>query len=137
MGIALLVVQTIRDYYLSGWFQFPLSIYSFGTPWAALDPTGFRAATLGNARNPEDIWGSVEGFAWVEPWVRRLPEQWEPFLIIALALAAVILADLHEETEGSDSISIIDSACVSLDYHLCCVVLLFTTCISVRLGTDF
>jgi len=92
MGVGLLVVQTIRDYYLSGWFQFPLSIFSFGTPWSAIDPAGYRAATLGNARNPEDIWGSVEGFAWIGPWVERLPDQWEPFLIGALALAAVILA---------------------------------------------
>lgn len=91
LGITLLVVQTFRDYYLSGWFQFPLSIYSFDTPWTAIDPAGNRAATLGNARNPEDIWGSVEGFAWVGPWVNRLPNQWEPFLIAVLAIAALIL----------------------------------------------
>lgn len=92
LGLSLLIVQTIRDYYLSGWLQFPLSIYSFGTPWSAIDPVGYRTATLGNARNPEDIWGSIEGFSWVSPWLGRLPDQWEPFLIIALALATLILA---------------------------------------------
>jgi len=92
LGMTLLVVQTFRDYYLSGWFQFPLSIYSFDTPWAAVDPDGNRAATLGNARDPEDIWGSIDGFSWVVPWVERLPNQWEPFLIILLSIATLILA---------------------------------------------
>ena len=92
LGLILFSVQTVRDYFLSGWVQFPLSIYSFETPWTFSDAEELRTATLGNARNPEDIWGSIEGFAWVEPWLRRLPEQWEPFLIIALALATLILA---------------------------------------------
>jgi len=91
LGLALLAIQTIRDYFLSGWVQFPLSIYSFDTPWTSIESEELRMATLGNARNSEDIWGSVEGFAWVIPWIRRLPDQWEPFLIIALAFALIIL----------------------------------------------
>jgi hypothetical protein len=91
VGILMLAVQTTRDYFLSGWFQFPLSLYSFNTPWTALEPSWNRTATLGNARNPADIWGSVEGFAWVGPWVGRLPSQWEPYLILALALTLIFL----------------------------------------------
>ena len=92
LGLGLLGIQTVRDYILSGWIQFPLGIYSFNTPWTTIDAEELRMATLGTARNPEDLWGSIEGFAWVEPWIRRLPDQWEPFLIGALALATVILA---------------------------------------------
>lgn len=91
VGILMLIVQTTRDYFLSGWFQFPLSLYSFNTPWTAIDPVWNRTATLGNARNPADIWGSVDGFAWVGPWIGRLPNQWEPYLILALALALIFL----------------------------------------------
>lgn len=92
LGLGILIVQTVRDYFLSGWIQFPLGIFSFDTPWTTTDAEELRMATLGNARNPEDIWGSIEGFAWVGPWLRRFPEQWEPFLIGALALATLILA---------------------------------------------
>jgi hypothetical protein len=90
VGLIVLLVQTIRDYFLSGWFQFPLSIYSFTTPWTAADPVWNRTATLGNARNPADIWGSVDGFNWVPAWVGRLPSQWESYLILVLALGLVL-----------------------------------------------
>jgi hypothetical protein len=91
VGVFMLTVQTIRDYFLSGWFQYPLSIYSFDTAWTTADPSWNRVATLGNARNPADIWGSVDGFAWVSPWVSRLPSQWETFLILALTVAMFFL----------------------------------------------
>jgi len=91
VGLLMLAVQTTRDYFLSGWFQFPLSLYSFNTPWTAIDPNGNRSATLGNARNPADIWGSVDGFAWVGTWIGRLPSQWETYLLMVLALALIVL----------------------------------------------
>lgn len=97
LGLALLAIQTLRDYLLSGWLQYPLSLFSFDVPWKALDPTENRSATLGNARNPEDIWGSVTGFDWLGPYVARLPSQWETLLVVALAgasLATVVIAKM-------------------------------------------
>lgn len=91
VGVIMLTVQTIRDYFLSGWFQYPLSIFSFDNPWTAENPDVNRAATLGNARNPADIWGSVDGFTWVGPWVNRLPSQWETYLIVALAAVLIFM----------------------------------------------
>lgn len=91
IGAMMLTVQTARDYFLSGWFQFPLSLLSFNTPWTAPDPVWNRTATLGNARNPADIWGSVEGYEWIGAWLNRLPDQWETYLLIALALTLLVL----------------------------------------------
>jgi hypothetical protein len=91
IGIVLLFVQSTRDYLLSGWLQYPLSLVSFNVPWQAVDPVDNRAATLGNARNPGDIWGSVEGFAWVGPYLSRLPSQWETFFVLALIIIMLVL----------------------------------------------
>lgn len=91
VGVLVLIVQTVRDYFLSGWFQFPLSVYSFDTPWTASDPIWNRAATLGNARNSADIWGSVDGFNWVLPWVGRLPSQWETYLVSTLIVGLILI----------------------------------------------
>jgi hypothetical protein len=81
----------LRDYLLSGWVQFPLSVHAFDVPWLAPDPTPLRDATLGFHRNPADIWNSVTGWAWVGPWFGRLPSQWEPFEVAGLLVAAVVL----------------------------------------------
>ncbi len=93
VGVAALAVglATLRDYVLSGWLQFPLSVHAFDVPWLAPDPTGSRLATLGNARNPDDIWGSVDGWAWVGPWVSRLPSQWETYQFGLMAVVAVVI----------------------------------------------
>ncbi len=91
LGIALLAAQSTRDYFLSGWLQYPLSLFSFNVPWLALDPVDNRAATLGNARNPADIWGSVDGFAWVGSYISRLPSQWETYFVLGLALITIVL----------------------------------------------
>lgn len=106
LGLLLLTVQSARDYILSGWLQYPLSIFNFNVPWLATDPTGNRQATLGNARNPADIWGSVDGFAWLGPYISRLPGQWESYLLLLLIvtsatlllLAARIGANMHWRT---------------------------------------
>ncbi len=92
-GLALVAgfATLLRDYLLSGWVQFPLSIHAFDVPWLAADPTSLRNATLGFHRNPEDLWNSVTGWAWVGPWLGRLPKQWEPFEVVALFVAAVVL----------------------------------------------
>ena len=91
LGIILLIIQSARDYLLSGWLQYPLSLISFNVPWLAADPIWNRDATLGNARNPGDIWGSVEGFAWIGPYLSRMPSQWETFFIAGLATISIVL----------------------------------------------
>jgi hypothetical protein len=95
LGIFLLIVQTARDYLLSGWSQYPLSLISFNVPWVSADPVWNRDATLGNARNPADIWGSVEGFSWVGPYLSRLPSQWETYFVAALAALVIALLALN------------------------------------------
>jgi len=95
LGIFLLIVQTARDYLLSGWSQYPLSLISFNVPWVSADPVWNRDATLGNARNPADIWGSVEGFSWVGPYLSRLPSQWETYFVAALAALVIALLVLN------------------------------------------
>jgi len=97
LGISLLIIQSARDYLLSGWLQYPLSLISFDVPWLASDPIWNRDATLGNARNPADIWGSVEGFAWVGPYLSRLPSQWETFFVAGLAAMAIALRLLNSK----------------------------------------
>jgi len=97
LGILLLAIQSIRDYFLSGWLQYPLSLISFNVPWLAADPVWNRDATLGNARNPADLWGSVEGFAWVGPYLSRLPSQWETYFVLGLATIAITLLTLNSK----------------------------------------
>jgi len=97
LGVILLIIQSARDYLLSGWLQYPLSLISFNVPWLASDPIGNRDATLGNARNPADIWGSIDGFAWVGPYLSRLPSQWETFFVAGLTALAIALLLLNSK----------------------------------------
>lgn len=91
-GVVLAVVQSTRDYLLSGWLQYPLSIFAFKTDWAAADPTWARLATLGAARDPANLWAAAENWAWIPGWFGRLPSQWEPFeLALLLVVAGVCL----------------------------------------------
>ena len=90
LGLVLLAVQSVRDYILSGWLQYPLSVFSFNVPWKSSDPVWNREPTLGNARNPADIWGSVDGFDWLGPYFSRLPSQWESYLVIVLAAGCLL-----------------------------------------------
>ena len=83
------MVQSVRDYLLSGWLQHPLSIFAFQTDWAAPDPTWVRMAPLGAARDPADLWAAAENWAWIPGWFGRLPSQWEPFELAVLLLVAV------------------------------------------------
>lgn len=88
------IAATARDYVLSGWLQYPLSLYAFDVPWRAEDPSMFRNATLGYHRNPEDLWGSVEGWAWAGPWLGSRAQQWETYLIFLLVVAAIAVPAL-------------------------------------------
>ena len=90
-GAIALIAATARDYVLSGWFQYPLSVHAFAVEWLAPDPASERLATLGYHRNPDDIWGSINGWDWVPSWISRVPTQWETYEFLGLAVLAVML----------------------------------------------
>lgn len=102
-GMAALAALAIsaRDYVLSGWLQFPLSVVSFDVPWRALDPVDARAATLGAARDPAELWSAAQGWGWVPGWIGRLPGNWEVYAFGVLAVAAAVLVVLaHRRAPG-------------------------------------
>ena len=84
------VVQIVRNYYLSGWLFYPLSLHGFDVPWRTLDPAINRGMTLAVARDPNDYVHAAQGWAWVGPWIRRLPEQWETFEILLAAVIVIV-----------------------------------------------
>jgi len=86
-----LVVQSARDYVLSGWLQFPLSLHTFSVAWLSVDPVTNRAATLGNARDPENLWAAASGWQWIPAWLARLPTQWETYLFVVIAISAIVM----------------------------------------------
>jgi hypothetical protein len=90
-GLAALTVSTLRDYRLSGWLQYPLSLYAFDVPWLASDPMSLRLATLGFHRDPSNIWEASSGWSWISPWFSRLPRQWEAYELLTMLAAAVAL----------------------------------------------
>jgi hypothetical protein len=90
LAVALGALQSARDYLLSGWLQYPLSVVPFDVPWRAPDPVWNRTPTLGAARDPLDLWAAAEGYQWIPAWMNRLPSQWETYYFLVLALAAVI-----------------------------------------------
>jgi hypothetical protein len=92
VGLLALIVSTARDYFLSGWFQYPLSLISFPVAWKAADPTPYREATLGFHRDPEKMWESVSGFSWIAVWLTDRLALWETYMLLLLALIVVVLA---------------------------------------------
>ena len=100
VGFLALGASTARDYVLSGWFQYPLSIFSFPVDWVAVDPTAAREATLGFHRNPNDLWNSISGFGWVDEWFVNRFTQWETYLFLLLAALTVILLLFTARTSG-------------------------------------
>ena len=93
-GLVLGVTQVLRDRMLSGWLQYPLSVFAFDVPWLAPNPSEARTATLGAARDAENLWVAAESWGWIPSWIGRLPSQWEFWLTILLALASVALVYL-------------------------------------------
>lgn len=89
VGFTGVCVVAARDYLLSGWLLYPLSILPFDVPWAASDPVEMRTATLGAARDPANLWDAAEGWDWVGAWVTALPRQWEAYVAAGLLVAAV------------------------------------------------
>ena len=94
LGVIALAVTTARDRVLSGWAQYPLSAIPMDVPWRAGAPTPYREATLGYHRNPADLWNSIEGWAWVGPWLADRVQQWETYELFALLVGAGILLPL-------------------------------------------
>ena len=90
-GVLVAVVQCVRDVRLSGWIQYPLSLAPVDVPWRAVDPVVNRTATLGAARDPENLWNAAVGWEWIGPWVNRLPTQWEVGMLAVLLLGAVVV----------------------------------------------
>ena len=100
LAIVLGIVQSARDYLLSGWLQYPLSIFAFSVPWRAPDPINDRTATLGNARDPANLWDAAVNWDWIPVWIGRLPLQWETYEFLALVVAAVMTLVLAARVGG-------------------------------------
>ena len=88
VAVAAGVAAVSRDYLLSGWLQYPLSVYPFDVPWRAPDPAPERIATLGFHRDPTNLYEAADGWGWVGPWIERLPQQWETYAFVGLAVVA-------------------------------------------------
>lgn len=90
IGVLLGAATAIRDYVLSGWLVYPLSILPLPVEWRADDPGWLRAITIGIARDPGPGYQeAATGFAWLPGWLGRLPSAWEPAAIALLGIAIV------------------------------------------------
>ena len=91
-GIAVVtgLLQALRDRRLSGWLGYPLGLLPFNVPWRASDPSANRLATLGVARDPANWQDATSGWGWVPAWLARQPTQWETWVILILAMLAVV-----------------------------------------------
>jgi hypothetical protein len=99
-ALSVAVVQSVRDYLLSGWLQYPLAVLPFDVAWRAPNPSDATRATLGAARDPSGLWSAAEGWGWVPSWIGRLPSQWETYAVLALLVAAVIGVVLARASTG-------------------------------------
>ena len=92
VGATAAVAMLLRDRVLSGWIQYPLSLYSFPVDWRAANPEPLRDAILGFHRDPSNIWESVNGWSWVGSWIARTTSQWETYLLaVGLAFAVLLM----------------------------------------------
>jgi hypothetical protein len=92
LGAVLGAVQAVRDYKLSGWLLYPLSIVPFDVPWRAPDPVGPREATLAAARDPSapDHYHVAHSWEWIPVWFGRLWSQWETYFLLLGVTAAIV-----------------------------------------------
>lgn len=90
-ALALGAVQLVRDYVLSGWLLYPLSLVAFDVPWRAGEPTIVRNVTMAAARDPSraDSGPLSSSWDWIPAWISRLGSQWETYFITAGVLVAV------------------------------------------------
>lgn len=91
ISLSAAAVMAGRDYILSGWLFYPLSILPFGVPWRAADPESLRMATLGFARDPDRTWESISGWEWAGAWLSRLPREWAFWEFVALCCVLLIV----------------------------------------------
>jgi len=93
LGIVLGLAAALRDYRLSGWLVYPLSIFGFDVPWRVEEASTLRAITIGIARDPGPGYqNAAEGYAWLVPWISRQFTSWEAWAGIALLAVAALLA---------------------------------------------
>lgn len=105
IGIWLLLLGTVqlyRDYLLSGWLLYPLSLLPWDVTWLARDPTPLREATLAAARDPSARDSNVvaHSWSWIDNWIVRLPTQWEPWFIGVGVLVAIGISLLARRASG-------------------------------------
>lgn len=95
LGFALAIFSVLRDYRLSGWAVYPLSVLAFDVPWRAEDPTVLRAITIGIARDSGPAYqDAAHGYAWLIPWFRGQFQNWETWTFLLLLVSAGALAVL-------------------------------------------
>jgi len=80
----------LRDYRLSGWWQYPLSLVAFDVDWRATDATPERLATLGAARDPANPWAAADSWSWIGSWISRALSTWETYAALLLIVAGVM-----------------------------------------------
>jgi hypothetical protein len=85
VALATTFVIGARDYVLSGWLLYPLSLFAFDVSWLAADPTPLREVTLGFHRNPTDAAGALGNWAWIPDWAVRNQRSWEFAAVVLLA----------------------------------------------------
>jgi hypothetical protein len=102
LAVLLGAAQAARDYLLSGWLLYPLSIHAFDVPWRAVDPIGWRTATLVAARDPlsTDAVFTANSWYWIPGWFGRLWSQWETYFFL-LGLLVAIVALLFARRRGA------------------------------------
>jgi len=98
-AIALIVglVQVARDYLLSGWLLYPLSLFPVDVSWQAADPVNLREATLAAARDPSapEYWPVAHSWTWVDEWFIARWSMWETYfwiLGVLVLIGAVVVA---------------------------------------------
>jgi hypothetical protein len=101
-AVVVAALQTARDYVLSGWLLYPVSLHAFDVPWRAVDPIVVREATLSAARDPSrpDHGIVAHSWAWIPSWVHRSLTQWETYFL-ALGLLAAVVALLLAHRSGA------------------------------------
>jgi hypothetical protein len=95
------VISVVRDYLLSGWLLYPLSIYPFDVDWRAADPIYLREATLANARDPlaAEYWPVAHSWNWIDEWFIARWSMWETYFVI-IGFAVLILGAVVAKRMG-------------------------------------
>jgi len=85
IAVAVGSVQVCRDYFLSGWFLYPLSILPFDVEWRAVDPINLREATLAAARDPSapEYWPVAHSWNWINEWFIARWSMWETYFVLS------------------------------------------------------